>query len=412
MLLLLGVIMIEFIKKHLVILVIGTVLAPIVIIVVGLFVIKMMSFLIVSSDPLVNIVSLTEVSSVDVLSLYISILGILIGAYLTIGVFAFQTSEEDKRIKSSMRYYRNEIINNLNLIFHKEFPDVSLELSNWIESSSEIKEHIDEADFELLNELCKKISNSKQTDNFEFTNAYMNDFYIYFRDIINDQEFDITAFLNDKTLNALNSLDTKKISFIGVKTDKTGAKFYEIIGTDKDYKYVAHQESIECDCSFNDGSPYSGFIRENKPKYYIGTIKEGKREGKGKVIKESHVLEEGEYVNGELSNGIKYGIVIHYNITDITDFNFSSFHDKFLHQLHDDIEEYDDNDDETVTKTIKIANYKVTDGEEGIIEDTIKEIKIIDRWGNVAKKCNDVMSIIQDTSPVYKLSQYYHDSDN
>lgn len=254
--------MINKLKKHKKLIILGTLIMPIVLILLALVVINYLSTHLTTNNPIVNINANIEVSSVDVLSLYLSILGILIGAYLTIGIFAFQIQEQEEKIKSVMDYYQVELLKSLNMIFHGEYANISIDLPHWIENSSQIKERLKESDFELLNDLCVKIFNSKDSKENSFINEYLNDFYIYFNKRIDKNKFEVNCFLNDKIVDALNSLGNKKIDFVGVKTNINNKDFYKIEMINGEYIYFAEQNSINCDCSFKNGHPYSGYIQE------------------------------------------------------------------------------------------------------------------------------------------------------
>lgn len=82
-------------NKHKNLMIVGTLIAPIILILVSLALINYASLHFTSNNSIIYINPEIEVSSVDVLSLYLSILGILIGAYLTIGIFAFQVQEQE-----------------------------------------------------------------------------------------------------------------------------------------------------------------------------------------------------------------------------------------------------------------------------------------------------------------------------
>lgn len=191
--------MINKLKKHKKLIILGTLISPIVLILLALVIINYLSTHLTSNNPIVNINASIEVSSVDVLSLYLSILGILIGAYLTIGIFAFQIQEQEEKIKSIMDYYQVELLKSLNMIFHGEYANISIDLPHWIENSSQIKERVKESDFELLNDLCVKIFNSKDSKENSFINEYLNDFYIYFNTRIDKNKFKVNCFLILKT---------------------------------------------------------------------------------------------------------------------------------------------------------------------------------------------------------------------
>lgn len=93
-------------------------------------------------------------------------------------------------------------------------------------------------------------------------------------------------------------------------------------------------------------------------------------------MKRGHVLEEGNYVNGELLNGKIYGKRI----------GESLFEKMFMgSQLYDNLEEYEGGEEEAITKTIKIADYNVINGEKIIIDDSIRKIKIYDSKMNILK---------------------------
>ena len=154
--------MMKMFNKHKNLMIFGTLIAPIILILVSLALINYASLHFTSNNPIIYINPEIEVSSVDVLSLYLSILGILIGAYLTVGIFAFQVQEQEQKTKSIMEYYQMEILKSLNMIFHDKYDNISIELSHWIEISSVLKEKLAEVDFELLNDLCVKIVNSKK----------------------------------------------------------------------------------------------------------------------------------------------------------------------------------------------------------------------------------------------------------
>lgn len=372
--------MIKKFNKYKKLIIFGTLIAPIILILFALVLINYLSIHLTSNNPIININPKIEVSSVDALSLYLSILGILIGAYLTIGIFAFQMQEQEEKIKSVMDYYQTEILKSLNMVFHEKYANISIELSHWIEMSSQVKERLNEDDFEVLNDLCVKLSNSKKLkDNF-FINEFLNDFYIYFNEIIRKDNFTVSSFLNLKTVTALNSLGNKKIVFLGVKTDNDNKEFYKIESVDGEYMYVSTQNSINCNCSFKDGYPFSGYIQEIGEKYYKGNINAGEREGKGKIVKSGHVLEDGDYVNGKLFNGKIYGKKIRRN-------SLSPYNDFFIGtQLYDDLEEYDGGDKEVVTKVVEIADYNVVNGKEILIEDSIRELKVYDAIGNLGKR--------------------------
>ena len=113
------------------------------------------------------------------------------------------------------------------MILHGEYANISIDLPHWIENSSQIKERLKESDFELLNDLCVKIFNSKDSKENSFINEYLNDFYIYFNKRIDKNKFEVNCFLNDKIVDALNSLGNKKIDFVGVKTNINNKDFYK-----------------------------------------------------------------------------------------------------------------------------------------------------------------------------------------
>lgn len=215
-------------NKHKNLMIVGTLIAPIILILVSLALINYASLHFTSNNSIIYINPEIEVSSVDVLSLYLSILGILIGAYLTIGIFAFQVQEQEQKTKSIMEYYQMEILKSLNMIFHDKYDNISIELSRWIEISSVLKEKLAEDDFELLNDLCVKIVNSKKIKDNCFINDYLNDFFIYFSGSITREEFEVDAFLNLKTVTALNSLGIKKIEFTGIKMNNHNKEYYKI----------------------------------------------------------------------------------------------------------------------------------------------------------------------------------------
>ncbi len=377
--------MINKLKKHKKLIILGTLISPIVLILLALVIINYLSTHLTSNNPIVNINASIEVSSVDVLSLYLSILGILIGAYLTIGIFAFQIQEQEEKIKSIMDYYQVELLKSLNMIFHGEYANISIDLPHWIENSSQIKERVKESDFELLNDLCVKIFNSKDSKENSFINEYLNDFYIYFNTRIDKNKFKVNCFLNLKTVIALNSLGNKKIDFLGVKTDNGNKEFYKIELVNGEYMYFSTRDSITCNCSFKDGNPFSGYIQEIGEKYYEGNINKGEREGQGKIVKSGHVLEEGDYVNGKLFNGKIYGKKIKRNLLNpFNDFAIGT-------QLYDDLEEYDGGEKEAIIKVVKIADYSVVNGKEILIEDSIRELNVYDVMGNLGKKIKDMV---------------------
>ena len=378
--------MINKLKKHKKIIILGTLISPIVLILFALVIINYLSTHLTSNNPIVNINASIEVSSVDVLSLYLSILGILIGAYLTIGIFAFQIQEQEEKIKSVMNYYQAELLKSLNMIFHGEYANISIELPHWIDNSSQIKERIKESDFELLNELCVKIFSSKDSKENSFINEYLNDFYIYFNTRIDKNKFTVNCFLNDKIVEALNSLGNKKIDFVGVKTNIDNNDFYKIEMKNGEYIYFAEQNSIKCNCSFKDGNPYSGYIQEIGKKYYKGMIHKGIKEGKGEIHKGDYTLEEGEYVNDKLFNGKIYGKRVKEVKTGLN----KILPDLSIAQLHDDFEEYNESDKEALTKIIKIADFNVINGEEKMIEGTVREIEVYDSIANVYKTIKDI----------------------
>lgn len=368
--------MMKMFNKHKNLMIFGTLIAPIILILVSLALINYASLHFTSNNPIIYINPEIEVSSVDVLSLYLSILGILIGAYLTVGIFAFQVQEQEQKTKSIMEYYQMEILKSLNMIFHDKYDNISIELSHWIEISSVLKEKLAEDDFELLNDLCVKIVNSKKIKDNCFINDYLNDFFIYFSGSITREEFEVDAFLNLKTVTALNSLGIKKIEFTGIKMNNHNKEFYKIEEKNGNYVYSSKHTSVSCNCTFNDGKPFSGFIKEIGVKYYEGKLNRGEREGEGKVVKRGHVLEEGNYVNGELLNGKIYGKRI----------GESLFEKMFMgSQLYDNLEEYEGGEEEAITKAIKIADYNVINGEKIIIDDSIREIKIYDSKMNILK---------------------------
>lgn len=378
--------MINKLKKHKKLVILGTLIVPIVLILLALVIINFLSTHLTANNPIININANIEVSSVDVLSLYLSILGILIGAYLTIGIFAFQIQEQEEKIKSIMDYYQVEFLKSLNMIFHEEYANISIDLPHWIENSSQIKERLNESDFELLNDLCVKIFNSKDSKDNSFIKEYLNDFYIYFNKRIDKNKFKVNCFLNDKIVNALNSLGNKKIDFAGVKTNIDNKEFYKIKVINGEYIYFAEQNSIKCDCSFKDGKPYSGYIQEIREKYYKGKLHKGIKQGKGEIHKGNYTLEEGEYVNGKLFNGKIYGKRIKEAKSGLikTILDLST-----LTQLHDDFEEYDGSDKEALTKKIKVADFNVINGEEKLINGTVREIEVYDSIANFNKTIQD-----------------------
>lgn len=383
--------MINKLKKHKKLIILGTLIMPIVLILLALVVINYLSTHLTTNNPIVNINANIEVSSVDVLSLYLSILGILIGAYLTIGIFAFQIQEQEEKIKSVMDYYQVELLKSLNMIFHGEYANISIDLPHWIENSSQIKERLKESDFELLNDLCVKIFNSKDSKENSFINEYLNDFYIYFNKRIDKNKFEVNCFLNDKIVDALNSLGNKKIDFVGVKTNINNKDFYKIEMINGEYIYFAEQNSINCDCSFKNGHPYSGYIQEVGKKYYKGMLHKGIKEGKGEIHKGNYILEEGEYVNGKLFNGKIYGK----RIKEVKSGLIKSLLDlSTVTQLHDDFEEYDESDKEALTKKIKIADFNVINGEEKLIEGTVREIEVYDSIANFNKTIQGISEIV------------------
>lgn len=382
--------MIDKLKKHKKLIILSTLILPIVLILLALVVIKYLSTHLTFNNPIINIDANIEVSSVDVLSLYLSILGIFIGAYLTIGIFAFQIQEQEEKIKSVMNYYQVELLKSLNKIFHGEYANISIDLPHWIENSSQIKERLKENDFELLNDLCVKIFNSKDSKENSFINEYLNDFYIYFNKVLDKNKFNIECFLHEKIVDALNSLGNKKIDFSGTKTSIDNIEFYKIQKINGEFIYSSKQNLINCNCSFKARVPYSGYIQEVGEKYYKGILYKGIKEGKGKICKGSYTLEEGEYSNGKLVNGKIYGK----RIEDVKSGLINGFLDlSTLTQLHADFEEYDFSDKEALTKKIKIADFNVINGEEELIDGTVREIEIYDTLANFKKTIQGISNI-------------------
>ncbi|MDM8158029.1 hypothetical protein QUV96_10350 [Amedibacillus dolichus] len=382
--------MINKLKKHKKLIILGTLITPIVLILLALVLINYLSTHLTANNPIININANIEVSSVDVLSLYLSILSILIGTYLTIGIFAFQIQEQEEKIKSVMDYYQVELLKSLNMIFHGEYANISIDLPHWIENSSQIRERVKEYDFELLNDLCVKVFNSKDSKENSFIKEYLNDFYIYFYKRIDKNKFEVNCFLNDKIVDALNSLGNKKLDFVGVKTNIDNKDFYKIEMINGEYIYFTEQNSINCNCSFKNGHPYSGYIQEVGIKYYKGMLHKGIKEGKGEIHKGKYILEEGEYVNGKLFNGKIYGK----RIKEVKSGLIKSLLDlSTVTQLHDDFEEYDESDKEALTKKIKIADFNVINGEEKLIEGTVREIEVYDNIANFNKTIQGISKI-------------------
>lgn len=116
-------------------------------------------------------------------------------------------------------------------------------------------------------------------------------------------------------------------------------------------------------------------------------LHKGRKEGKGEIHKGNYILEEGEYVNGKLFNGKIYGK----RVKKVENGVIKSFLDlSTVTQLHDDFEEYDELDKEALTKKIKIADYNITNGEEKLIEGTVRGIEVYDRIANFNKAIQDI----------------------
>ena len=117
----------------------------------------------------------------------------------------------------------------------------------------------------------------------------------------------------------------------------------------------------------------------------------GIKEGKGEIHKGNYILEEGEYVNGKLFNGKIYGK----RIKEVKSGLIKSLLDlSTVTQLHDDFEEYDESDKEALTKKIKIADFNVINGEEKLIEGTVREIEVYDSIANFNKTIQGISEIV------------------
>ena len=170
--------MIDKILQHKKLFFVATLLVPILCIVIGLQFIQWCSITFISENPIVIIDPTQKISTVDIMSLYLSILGIIVGAYITIAIFYLQTREEKNKLQNVMEYYQIEIINSLNKVFNKSYDDISLNIEHWIEVSSQIKDMIGEEKFSIINELCIEICNSRTTRKNDFLEKYYNNYTI------------------------------------------------------------------------------------------------------------------------------------------------------------------------------------------------------------------------------------------
>ena len=124
-------------------------------------------------------------------------------------------------------------------------------------------------------------------------------------------------------------------------------------------------------------------------------LHKGIKEGKGKIHKGKYTLEEGEYVKGKLFNGKIYGK----RVKEVKNGLIKNLFDlSTATQLHDDFEEYDKSDKETLTQKIEIADYNVVNGEEKLIEGTVREIEVYDSVANFNKAIQGISDMTNNLS--------------
>lgn len=374
--------MIEKVLNHKKLFVLITLLAPVLCIVFGLLIVKWCALVFVSDNPLVNIDPTQKISSVDIISLYLSILGIIVGAYITIAIFYMQMKEEMDKLLNIMSYYQTEIINSLNKVFNEDYDNISLDLGHWIEVSSQIKDKIGEKKFNVINELCIDICNSRTTRKNEFLEKYYIDFYKFFRKYIDKNEFFIQDFLVSKVLDSIESLG-KKTYKNNVILKKDNSLFCEMYSKNNSIMYKCNTDKIKCDCSFNNGVPWNGYIRQYGKTMYDGKLRDGKKNGTGKLFHGIHLLEEGEYQDDILINGKIYGLEL-IDKKEITNPLKLIFYSMQTQQVYKDFEPLSDETDERFVKYLKIADYQVVNGCKTLISESVRDVKVVDIQSKMA----------------------------
>lgn len=368
--------MIDKILQHKKLFFVATLLVPILCIVIGLQFIQWCSITFISENPIVIIDPTQKISTVDIMSLYLSILGIIVGAYITIAIFYLQTREEKNKLQNVMEYYQIEIINSLNKVFNKSYDDISLNIEHWIEVSSQIKDMIGEEKFSIINELCIEICNSRTTRKNDFLEKYYIDFYKYYRKYINKSDFFIQSFLSTNVLIPLEALGKKKYINNAIVT-KNNILFCKLIHKDNSIIYKCNTNDIKCECSFKNGLPWNGYVRQNSKLLYDGELREGKKNGNGRVLYGVHLLEEGTYQNDILINGKIYGleIISDSKTTKLMGLIFENLKPKHCYK---DFEPLSCENDEKFTQTLQIADYQVVNGFKSLIPNSKREVKVID----------------------------------
>ena len=365
--------MFDWLLKHKLVSIVFVLCFPVLFIFLGYLMINILTCMLNVEHPLIYVNKYASISIGDLLSLYLSIIGIIIGAFLTIGIFYKEKKEEGRKIKSIMDYYFNHVlIKNLNLAFRHDFEGMTLSLDSWIENSLIIKNEIDNDNFEIINDFFNILLKVKTDKKIDALLPLFNDFFQYYKiyHFKEDLNYDLFIFLDDKIKNALNLLPIQK----NVSKEliyRNDQLIYKVYQKDIEKFYKFNFKGYLCDCSFKNGEPFNGYITTNKFPEYVGNFYHGKKNGKGKLVsKDGYILEEGLYQSDWLYNGKIYG----YRKNTVF---FNAF---TYNQLHNGLEAYngDKTDTKICLKEIEIVDYNVVDGKKSVIEGTERKIKVRD----------------------------------
>ena len=370
-------------------------IAPIIVMIISFGFINILPTMFRSEHPLVSIIPYSEVSNVDVFSIYLSILGIIVSTYLTIGIFLFQIREEKEKLDSIKQYYYDEIIKNLNNIFYGRVSSISLDHGIWIENSIKIKDDLSEENFNLLSELCAKICNVKtDIDSLNVIGYVSDDWYkIYKNQIAVNQVNSVTDICKLKIIVALNELTndkSKKINYYKQKYYKNGKEFLLAYNKNGEqyYNLFATDGYELCNCSFAGLTPKNGFGTvyyatgkiETK---YIGGFVEGKRSGKGQVLHLDRLIEDGTYQKDRLFNGYKFYLRTScegelYNPEQVLGLDF--------HKCNDEELQY--------SKKAYYADFEYINGEPKLYSD-ITEIDVVDSHKKMDALKMDLQNVVK-----------------
>lgn len=304
-------------RKNTILFVLCLFILPVLVMISGYAFVNFLANYFQNSNPLVNIDPNITTSTTEIISIYFSILGIIIGAILTIAVFMLQENSEKEKLYSIQKYYYSEIIKSLESLLLNDGSKISLEHSSWIEMSIKIQENIGAKDFEVINNLCISLIDAKKDKDSNLKNFVLAPCFQYYKPELK-RISKVTDILNKEIIEALNSLNPnkeKELEFYGTKYYKDGEVFSEIYQLDKEtyFKVYDTKDNLLCDCTFSSNRPFNGYgliyaKRMFHPIDYLGQIKNGIPNGKGYKSWDEFKLEEGVYQNDTLVEGKVFSI--------------------------------------------------------------------------------------------------------